>query len=76
LTVISGAVTRKVRELARPPRQRPAPAESGRNRYSSTRNGYFVSKISTGVLRQLPLLGQSTLLPSWSTVPPQPLPSM
>ena len=67
---------RMMRRVPSPPRCWPAPPESCDQRVLDGPNGYFVSKISTGVLRQLPLSTIEQSLPSWSSVPPQPLPSM
>src|SRR5438552_2464229 len=72
LTVVSGAVSTRCRLVARPPRKRPGPPESGRRRYDSVRKGYLLSKTSTGAFRQFPFSGHRTLPPSWVAVPPQP----
>src|ERR671911_708803 len=75
LTVTSD-VTVSNRSPPRPPRNSPGPPESGSNRYSSIRNaGYRVSKTSTGVFRQLPLMVTTMSFPSSPCRPPQPTPS-
>ena len=76
LTVTSGTVTVKIRSPPRPPRNSPGPPESGTSRYESMRNaGYRVSKTSTGVFLQLPLIVTTMELPSRPRLPPQPTPS-
>src|SRR5690606_14526475 len=58
-----------------PPRYVPAPPESGRRRYSITRKGVYVSRISTGVFIVLDVSVATQLTPSAlgrAPLPPDP----
>ena len=75
LTVITSPATSRTRRTPSPPRCRPAPAVSSLRQYSSCIHGHLVSKISTGVFRQLACGTICALLPSLVARPPHPMPS-
>ena len=75
LSVIVSPSTSMTRRIPRPPRNLPGPALSSLSPYSSWIQGQRVSKISTGVLRQLACGTIWALLPSLVARPPQPIPS-
>src|SRR5262249_20359352 len=61
-----------LKSAPRPPRCRPAPAESGRSSKPSYTTGNSSSALSAGRFMQLPRGSIVTLIPSLNGVPPQP----
>ena len=61
-----------MRRAPSPPRQVPAPPESGISAYSSTRSGKLISRISIGVFIMLLTVLATALMPSFTGRAPNP----